>query len=81
MTKDCLLEHQHRWPAQVLMNFGLWIVVVLMLNMLIAMMAKTFDRIYEGAMVDFQFSFVGTVIQTADEPAVPPATCFKTSIV
>ena len=43
-----------------------------MLNMLIAMMAKTFDRIYESAMVDFQYHFIGNLLQMIEEPAVPP---------
>ena len=46
--------------------------MILMLNMLIAMMAKTFDRIYESAMVDFQYHFIGNLLQMVDEPAVPP---------
>ncbi|CAK9085939.1 unnamed protein product [Durusdinium trenchii] len=63
-------------PAQVtgpfIMNMGLWMIMILMLNMLIAMMAKTFDRIYESAMVDFQYHFIGNLLQMVDEPAVPP---------
>eukprot|EP00438_Fugacium_kawagutii_P014921 Skav212394 [mRNA] locus=scaffold2663:10285:10836:+ [translate_table: standard] len=54
------------------MNLGLWMVLILMLNMLIAMMAKTFDRIYEDAMVDFQYHFIGNLLQMVSEPAVPP---------
>lgn len=46
--------------------------MILMLNMLIAMMAKTFDRIYESAMVDFQYHFIGNLLQMIEEPAVPP---------
>ena len=45
---------------------------ILMLNMLIAMMAKTFDRIYESAMVDFQYQFIGSLLQMVEEPSVPP---------
>ena len=47
-------------------------IMILMLNMLIAMMAKTFDRIYESAMVDFQYHFIGNLLQMVEEPAVPP---------
>eukprot|EP00438_Fugacium_kawagutii_P036103 Skav207191 [mRNA] locus=scaffold4046:37645:39168:+ [translate_table: standard] len=70
---SCLREGSpHPWFGQLIMNLGLWMVLILMLNMLIAMMAKTFDRIYEDAMVDFQYHFIGNLLQIVSEPAVPP---------
>lgn len=69
----CLRDDSpHPWFGQIIMNLGLWMILILMLNMLIAMMAKTFDRIYEGAMVDFQYHFIGNLLQMVSEPAVPP---------
>ena len=70
---ECLRDKSpHPWFGQIIMNMGLWMILILMLNMLIAMMSKTFDRIYEGAMVDFQYHFIGNLLQTVSEPAVPP---------
>lgn len=70
---DCVRTGSpHPWFGVLIMNLGLWMVMILMLNMLIAMMAKTFDRIYEDAMVDFQYHFIGNLLQMVSEPAVPP---------
>lgn len=70
---QCLREDSpHPWFGQVIMNLGLWMIMILMLNMLIAMMAKTFDRIYEAAMVDFQYNLIGDLLQMISEPAPPP---------
>ncbi|CAE7457757.1 TRPM1 [Symbiodinium natans] len=55
-----------------MLNFGLWLIIILMLNMLIAMMAKTFDRIFEKSMVDYQYNFAGFVLTMRHEHAVPP---------
>jgi len=69
---ECLHNSRHTFVGPIILNFGLWVVLILMLNMLIAMMAKTFDRIYERSMIDFQYNFIAAVLQTVEEPAVPP---------
>ena len=46
--------------------------VVLLLNMLIAMMAKTFDRIAEDAATNYHFMFAQLVVSYRDGPCVPP---------
>jgi len=69
---DCLEASPHATVAPQMLNFGLWLIVILMLNMLIAMMAKTFDRIFEKSMVDYQYNFAGFVLQMRQEHDVPP---------
>lgn len=66
------IESPARFTGPLILMVGMWMIMILMLNMLIAMMAKTFDRIYESAMVDFQYHFIGNLLQMIEEPAVPP---------
>jgi len=46
--------------------------VVMLVNMLIAMMAKTFDVVWESQAQSYQFVFARTVLSWADKPATPP---------
>ncbi|CAK8994331.1 Transient receptor potential cation channel trpm (Transient receptor potential cation channel [Durusdinium trenchii] len=72
---ECLRDPEkspHTVTGPLIMISGMWMIQILMLNMLIAMMAKTFDRIYESAMVDFQYQFIGSLLQMVEEPSVPP---------
>ena len=59
---------------------GGWILVfvvytimsLLMLNMLIAQMAKTFDSVKEASEMNYLFLFAQTVCSVAEQPPVPP---------
>ena len=44
----------------------------MLVNMLIAMMAKTFDVVWESQAQSYQFVFARTVLSWADKPATPP---------
>ena len=45
---------------------------LLLLNMLIAMMAKTFDHVWESSETNFQFLFTQMVFSAKAQPTAPP---------
>ena len=54
-------------------SFGfVLITAILLLNMLIGMMAKTFDNVWEGVEVNYQFLFARLVVGQQQRPPTPP---------
>ena len=47
-------------------------VAVLLFNMLIAMMAKTFDHVWEQQELNYQFMLAQTVLTWRAQPTTPP---------
>jgi len=70
---ECLMESHRVWTYLVwLYAFGfVLITAILMLNMLIAMMAKTFDTVWEAAEINYQFLFARLVISQHQRPSSP----------
>ena len=67
----CLRESQQPITAVLLMDAFLVLLVLLGTNMLIAIMAKTFDAIYEQQASNFMFLKALHVVSWSDTPAVP----------
>jgi hypothetical protein len=58
---ECVKESQHPTGGLALTYLFLILAVVLLLNMIIAMMGKTFDRYYEAAQMEAAAQFAGIV--------------------
>ena len=70
---ECARNHSTYPEAMfVLMVLFQLISVVIMLNMLIAMMAKTFDNVYEAQQLNFMFLRAQTIFTWIDAPPAPP---------
>jgi len=69
---ECVRDSTHPiggWVLAFLFYSGLGL---LMLNMLIAMMAKTFDNVWEAAVPNFQYLFTQMVHSLIEQPPAPP---------
>ena len=72
---ECLLHLVHpglAWFAWFLTFTFLIITLVLLLNMLIAMMAKTFDNVWEASQAEAQYLFARLVFYQAQRAPEPP---------
>ena len=69
---DCLEETAYSLMSTGLLGLYLILAVIMLVNMLIAMMAKTFDVVWESQALNYQFVFARTVLSWADKPATPP---------
>ena len=72
---ECLLYLVHpglAWFAWLLTFTFLIITLVLLLNMLIAMMAKTFDNVWEASQAEAQYLFARLVFYQAQRAPEPP---------
>ena len=58
---DCVHKSKHSTPALFLMYSFIIITIVLLLNMLIAMMGKTFDNVWESALEESGYQFARRV--------------------
>lgn len=54
-----------------MMNFNLFVTLVVMVNVLIAQMAKTFDRVFEKSVLNFQFLKVRITLDAMAGSSVP----------
>ena len=68
---NCLHTSRYGYTAPSLMTTYLVIVLVLLMNMLIAMMAKTFDLVWDRQTVEFQFLTAKLVLDYEARDAVP----------
>ena len=68
----CLRGTEHWIVAPLMLYLFLLLAVVLLLNMLIAMMAKSFDNIYEAQALSWQLMFAQLVLTWEAQPGEPP---------
>ena len=68
----CLERSEHWAVATSLMSIYLMLAVVLLMNMLIAQMSKTFDNVWEAQALEYQFISAQLVLQWAALPPAPP---------
>lgn len=68
----CLEQSEHWAVATSLMSVYLMLAVVLLMNMLIAQMSKTFDNVWEAQALEYQFISAQLVLQWAALPPAPP---------
>lgn len=68
----CLYQSSHPVLAPLIMDTFLVLGILLALNMLIAIMAKTFDGVYESMAINYMFLTAMMVIKWSEAPAVPP---------
>ena len=71
LSIDCLSETSRPVAATLLFTIYLLASVVLLLNMLIAMMAKTFDKVWEAQAQNYQYIFSLTVVEWEEKPVAP----------
>ena len=69
---ECLDELRHPGTSTFVMSFFLISSVVLLLNMLIAMMAKTFDRVFDKQPQVYQYMFAMLTLNWMAADATPP---------
>mmetsp|Transcript_24125 Transcript_24125/g.64718 ORF Transcript_24125/g.64718 Transcript_24125/m.64718 type:complete len:1127 (-) Transcript_24125:291-3671(-) len=67
----CLRESSFPVWAPAMMNFNLFVTLVVMVNVLIAQMAKTFDRVFEKSVLNFQFLKVRITLDAMAGSSVP----------
>ena len=63
---------QRAMSASALLFTFLTITYIMLLNMLIAMLAKTFDTVYEAQEINYQYLRAKMLIFWDDQPVVPP---------
>lgn len=68
---DCVRESSRPY-ALPLMYLYFCLTTLLALNLLIAMMAKTFDNIYESSTSQYLFLFAQTTLELIEAPPTPP---------
>ena len=69
---ECARLSSHAILGSVLMYGCQAMVAVLLINMLIAMMAKTFDHVWEAQELNYQFLLAQTVLTWRSQPTNPP---------
>merc|ERR1711871_646797 len=69
---ECARVSSHAILGSVLMYGCQAMVSVLLFNMLIAMMAKTFDTVWEAQELNYQFLLAQTVLSWRSQPTNPP---------
>jgi len=69
---DCLRQSSNSSVAVVFMYFYVLITCVMLVNMLIALMAKTFDNVFEQQATQFLYIKAATMSVWLNYPAAPP---------
>jgi len=69
---DCVHKSKHSTPALFLMYSFIIITILLLLNMLIALMGKTFDTVWESAMEESGYQFARRVYNWFEQQDMPP---------
>eukprot|EP00966_Prymnesium_polylepis_P297211 6867224-Prymnesium_polylepis.1 len=69
---DCLQESAQPVAGVILMETYLVLSVILLVNLLIALMSKTFDLVYENKDSNYMYLFARLVISCDDQPLLPP---------
>jgi ankyrin repeat protein len=70
---ECVRQSSSPIAAPILMYLFQIFVGLLMVNMLIAMMAKTFDNVAEAQEVNYMFLFAQTAAEWRKQPRAPPS--------
>ncbi|KAL1527432.1 hypothetical protein AB1Y20_016098 [Prymnesium parvum] len=72
LSVQCLAKSEHPFAGQMLLTIYLLTAVVVLLNMLIAMMAKSFEKVWEAQAQNYQYIFAMTVVEWEALPTAPP---------
>lgn len=68
---DCVLHSKHPQAGLMLMLYYSVMTIILLVNLLIAVMARTFDNIYESATLNYQHQVAVVVLAALEQGPVP----------
>ena len=69
---ECVANSSKPVEGTLLMLLYFCLISILLLNMLIAMMAKSFDNVREAAAMNYVFLFSQTTHTISEQPPAPP---------